>query len=226
MPAAPLLFARARNTLLLTGTAALVSWLIALPLGLWLAARRGTWQDRAGTTAMAALVAIPDLLLALALLLLAVHTRWLPAGGGWERASQIPAHLVLPAGVLVLGALPLLVRHVRAAVGEALDTPFARAARGHGIPRARLLWRHALPAAANPLISLFGLSLGTLVSASLLVEVVMSWPGMGPLLVEAILARDLFVVIDGVLFSAVFLIAGNLLADVLLYAADPRIRAS
>ena len=77
-------------------------------------------------------------------------------------ASQIPAHLVLPAGVLVLGAAPVLVRHVRAAVGEALDTPFARAARGHGIPPARLLWRHALPAAANPLISLFGLSLGAL----------------------------------------------------------------
>lgn len=226
MPAAPLLLARARNTLLLTGTAALISWLIALPLGMWLAARRGTWTARAGSAAISALVAVPDLLLALALLLFAVHTRRLPAGGAWEHPSEIPAHLVLPVCVLVLGALPLLVRHIRASVGEALDAPFARAARGHGIPRMRLVWRHALPAAANPIISLFGLSIGTLVSASLLVESVMSWPGMGPLLVEAILARDLFVVIDGVLFSAVFLIAGNLIADLLLYAADPRIRAS
>ena len=226
MPAGPLLWTRARNTLLLTGTATLAAWLLAVPLGIWFAARRGTPADRAGTAAMAALVATPDLLLALGLLMFALRTRWLPAGGGWEHASEIPARLALPVCALALGALPALVRHVRAAVLEALGTPSLRAARAHGIPRGRILWRHALPAAANPLISLFGLSLGTLLSASLLVEVVMGWPGLGPLLVEAILGRDLFVVIDGVLFSAVFLVLGNLLADVLLYVADPRIRAS
>jgi peptide/nickel transport system permease protein len=230
MPAAPLVWTRARNTLVLTITAALLSWLAAVPLGLWFAARRGGWVDRSGAAATALLLAIPDLLLALALLMFAVRTRALPAGGmvtpGAGGLLDLAAHMVLPVAALVLGGLPLLVRHVRAAVVEVLDAPFIRAARAHGIPPLRLLWRHALPAAANPLVSLFGLSIGTLLSASLLIEVVMGWPGLGPLLVEAILARDLFVVIDGVLFSAVFLIAGNLLADVLLYVADPRIRTA
>jgi len=131
---------------------------------------------------------------------------------------------VLPVTALVLGTLPMLVRHVRASVAEALQAPFLRAAVGHGIPRTKLLYGYALRAAANPLISLFGFSVGTLLSGSLLVEVVMSWPGVGPLLVEAILARDLFVVIGGVLLSMIFLVCGNLLADALLYWADPRIR--
>ncbi|PYV16180.1 MAG: hypothetical protein DMG21_12550 [Acidobacteria bacterium] len=91
------------------------------------------------------------------------------------------------------------------------------------MPRARL-YRFALRTAANPLISLLGYSAGTLLSASLLVEIVFGWPGIGPLFLEAILARDLFVVVDTVLLSSVFLVAGNLLADALLFAADPRIR--
>jgi len=88
----------------------------------------------------------------------------------------------------------------------------------------KLLFRYALPAAANPLISLFGLSIAVLLSVSLLIEVVMGWPGIGPMLLEAILSRDLYVVIGAVLLSTMFLIAGNLLADVLLYVCDPRIR--
>lgn len=229
-PAGPLVWERARNTLALTAAAALAAWLIAIPLGLWFAARRGGWADRAGAAGLAALLAVPDLLLALALLMIAVRTRALPAGGmytpGDGSLADLARHMLLPMAALVLGALPVLVRHVRAAVAETLDAPYMRAARAHGIGPVRLLWRHALPAAANPLIALFGFSVGTLLSASLLVEVVMSWPGLGPLLVEAILARDLFLVIDGVLFSAAFLVAGNLLADVLLYVADPRIRTT
>jgi peptide/nickel transport system permease protein len=132
--------------------------------------------------------------------------------------------MTLPLLSLVLIALPLLVRHIRAAVADTLDEPYMRAARGHGIARRRLLYGYALRAAANPLISLFGFSVGALLSGSLLVEVIMSWPGLGPLLVEAILSRDLYVVIGGVLLSTLFLVIGNLIADLLLYWADPRIR--
>jgi peptide/nickel transport system permease protein len=113
---------------------------------------------------------------------------------------------------------------VRASAVEVLDTPFVCAARAHGIPTIRLLLRHVLPAAANPLITLFGLSLAGLLSSSLLVEVVMGWPGLGPLLVEAIASRDLYLILGAVLFSALFLVAGNFVADLLLYACDPRIR--
>jgi peptide/nickel transport system permease protein len=113
---------------------------------------------------------------------------------------------------------------VRAAVAEVLVAPFLLAAKGHGIRRRTLLYRYALRAAANPLISLFGFSIGALLSGSLLIEVVMSWPGLGPFLLEAILARDIYVVIGGVLFSTIFLATGNFLADMLLYWLDPRIR--
>jgi peptide/nickel transport system permease protein len=89
-----------------------------------------------------------------------------------------------------------------------------------------LLFRHALPAAANPLISLFGLSLGTLVSSSMLVEAVFGWPGLGRLLLEAILERDLYLVIDAAVLATAFFLAGNLIADLLIYVNDPRIRVS
>jgi peptide/nickel transport system permease protein len=234
-PVAPLLWIRARNTLLLTLTATLIAWAIALPLGVWSAATAGRWPDRVFSWATASLLVIPDLVLALGLLIVAVRSGWFPTGGlvsvGFETFSlfgkvrDLAAHMALPVAALVLSSLPILVRHVRAAVAEVLGAPFLRAAEGHGIPRRRLLYRYALGAAANPLISLFGFSIGALLSGSLLVEVVMSWPGLGPLLLEAILARDLYVVIGGVLLSTIFLVGGNFVADVLLYWADPRIRA-
>ena len=233
-PVAPLLMVRARNTLLLTLTATLIAWAIALPLGVWSATCIGRWPDHVVSWATGSFLILPDLVLALGLLIVAVRSGWFPTGGlvsvGFETFSMlgkirdVAIHMALPVAALVLTSLPILVRHVRAAVAEVLGAPFLRAAEGHGIPRRRLLYRYALRAAANPLISLFGFTVGTLLSGSLLVEVVMSWPGLGPLLLEAILARDLYVVIGGVLFSTVFLVSGNFLADILLYWADPRIR--
>ena len=99
-----------------------------------------------------------------------------------------------------------------------------RAARGHGIRGWRLDLRYVLTIAANPLISLAGLSFAALLSASLLIEVVMSWPGLGPLLVEALLARDVHVVLGATMLATVFLVGGNLIADLALFAMDPRIR--
>ncbi len=233
-PVAPLLLLRARNTLLLTITSMLLAWGIALPLGIWSAERFGRLPDRLLSLGTAALLVIPDLALALGLLVLAVRTGRFPTGGmislNFESLSflgklrDLLLHMALPVAALVLSVLPLLVQHVRTAMADVLDAPFLLAAEGHGISRRALLYRYALPAAANPLISLFGFSIGTLLSGSLLVEVVMSWPGLGPFLLEAILARDLYVVIGGVLLSTLFLVGGNFLADLLLYWADPRIR--
>ncbi len=230
----PLLWVRARNTLLLTVTATLLAWCLALPLGIWSAEQLGRMPDRTISSGTAVLLVIPDLALVLGLLVLAVRSGWFPAGGmvsvGFESLSwshklrDAALHMMLPVLALVLSALPLLIRHVRAAVEEVLEAGYMRAAQGHGISRRRLLYRYALPAAANPLISLFGFSVGALLSGSLLVEVAMSWPGLGPLLLEAILARDVYVVIGSVLLSTLFLITGNLLADLLLFWADPRIR--
>jgi len=233
-PVAPLLLVRARNTLLLTVTAMLLAWGIALPLGVWSAEHHGRLTDGLLSWGTAVLLVIPDMALALGLLVIAVRTGDFPTGGmvsvEFESLSflgklrDLLLHMVLPVAALVLTVLPSLVRHVRAAMAEELDAPFLLAAEGHGIPRRTLLYRYALPAAANPLISLFGFSIGTLVSGSLLVEVIMSWPGLGPFLLEAILGRDLYVVIGGVLLSTLFLVGGNFVADLLLYRADPRIR--
>ena len=231
---APLLRVRARNTLLLSGTATLLAWLLALPIGVWSAAKRGSWVDRIGSVATSTILTVPDLLLFLGLLLLAARTGWFPTGGMFSpgvddlgflaKAKDAAFHLALPALGLAVVMMPVLVRHVRSATIEALESPFIRAARGHGIPRGRLLFRYALPAASNPLISLLGFSVATMLSTSMLAEVVLSWPGLGPLLVESIFSRDVYVVVAIVMLSSVFLVMGNLLADLLLFASDPRIR--
>jgi peptide/nickel transport system permease protein len=232
-PVAPLLWARARNTLFLTGTAMFLAWAAALSLGVCCAEWPGGWLDRVCLLGTSTLLVIPELLLALCFLALAVRTGWFRAGGmvspgfrnltRWSQAEDLAAHLFLPALVLSLGSLPVLFRHVRSAMLEVLDSPSIRAARGHGITRHRILFRHALPIAINPVVSLFGFSLASLLSISLLTEVIMSWPGLGPLLLEAILARDIYVVIAVTMLSTLFLLIGTAMADVLLYTSDARI---
>jgi peptide/nickel transport system permease protein len=233
-PASTLLWPRARNTLLLTVPALLISWLIAVPLGVLSAGWQRSWIDRLFSVGTSTLLALPDVLIALLALLIALKTGLFPVGGmtsvnaeqqsTWEWLRDVAWHMILPVTALVVGLLAMVLRHVRASVREVLDSSYMRAAEGHGLPKLKLLFRYALPAAANPLISLFGLSVALLLSVSLLIEVVMGWPGIGPLLLEAILSRDLFVVIGAVMLSTLFLLGGNLLADVLLYAFDPRIR--
>jgi peptide/nickel transport system permease protein len=233
-PALQLLLPRVRNTLLLTLPALLISWFIGVPLGVLAAARRGGWLDRVFAAGNGLLLALPDVLLCLIALLIALKTQKFPAGGmGSPELSDAAAlsqmkdllwHLWLPVGVLVIGALAPIMLHVRSSVADVMDSSYFRAAEGHGLRSFTLLFRHALPAAANPLISLFGLSIAFLLSTSLVVEVILSWPGIGPMLLEAVMARDLFVVLGSVVFSTLFLVAGNFLADILLYVFDPRIR--
>jgi|tagenome__1003787_1003787.scaffolds.fasta_scaffold20985977_5 peptide/nickel transport system permease protein len=232
-PVAPLLLTRAQNTLLLAVTTTLLSWLLAIPLGTWLAVRRGTWVSRIGGISVAGLLVTPDILLALGVLIVAVRTGFFPVGGmysvagtdsTWRHAKDLVTHIVGPAIVLILGLLPMLTAHVRSAMSSALDSPSVRAAEAHGIGPWRIVYRYAFPLSANPLISLFGVSLATLLSSTLLVEVIMSWPGLGPFFLEAIFARDIYCVIGTVFLSTLFLVAGTLTADLMLYAADPRIR--
>jgi peptide/nickel transport system permease protein len=233
-PVRSLLMVRARNTLLLTTLAMALAWLIAVPIGVWIASRRGRWDDQLASASTSLLLSVPELVLALGLLYLVIRTHALPVGGmvstgfdrlgSWEKVRDLAAHLIVPVTTLVLASLPILIRHVRASMMEVLQAPFIQAARGHGIGRSRLLFCYALPAAANPLISLFGLSVAGLLSGSLLVEVITGWPGLGPLLLEACFSRDIYLVIGVVMASTMFMILGSLLADVMLLVADPRIR--
>jgi peptide/nickel transport system permease protein len=232
VPVAGLIWPRVQRTVLLTGPALIVSWLIAVPLGVLAAGNRKPWIDRVFAAGTSLFLSVPDILLALLALLLALSTRAFPAGGmtssNFDPASlhwgDVAWHMLLPVTALVIGSLAPILRQVRSSLIEVMDTPYFRAAEGNGLDRFTLLFRHALPAAANPLISLFGTSIAALLSTSLLIEVIMSWPGMGPLFLESIQARDLFVVIGSVMFITVFLLIGNLIADVLLFVFDPRIR--
>jgi peptide/nickel transport system permease protein len=234
MPVTPLLWSRTKNTLLLTTTALVLTWMISVPLGVWTANRRGGILDKTFTLACSLLVSVPELVIAVALLAVVVRWRILPVGGMmsadfenlsyWAKLQDVMLHLALPAFILVLCETAVIVRHVRTSVLEVLGAPYVQAARGFGTSQARLLFRHVLPVAANPAISLLGFSLAGLLSGSLMVEVVCGWPGLGPLILEATLSRDLYVVVGGIMFSAIFMIGGNLVADLLLLVSDPRIR--
>jgi peptide/nickel transport system permease protein len=230
-----LLWPRVRNTLLLTTLGTLLAWIIAIPWGMLVALHRDKWLDRVSSGVNAILLAIPELVLGLLLLLFAARTGWFPTGGMLSTNSADAAtagkmrdllvHLVLPVLALALGTAPLLIRYVKAAIAEVLQMPFIESAQLLGISTTRIVIRHALPAAANSLISLLGFSIGALLSASLLIEVVLGWPGLGSLILESLLARDIYVVMAVVLLSSVFMVLGNLIADLLLYWSDPRIRA-
>jgi peptide/nickel transport system permease protein len=133
-------------------------------------------------------------------------------------------HALLPSLVLGLGAAAIIARFVRAGLVTALGEGFVRAARARGASSARVLWIHALPAAAGPVITLAGLQLPFLVSGAVVVEVVFGWPGMGRVTYDAVMAQDLPVVLAAVLLATILVIAGNLLADLGLAFVDPRLR--
>jgi peptide/nickel transport system permease protein len=232
-PIGPLVAARAMNSLLLVAGALVVTWTIVLPLGVWTAARDRSADGRIVAAGATALIAVPDLLIAIALVLVAARSGALPTGGlraaggtddrGVAAVVDRLRHSFLPVLALTLIAAPPLVRHVRASMLDALRAPYVLAAAARGIPYRRRLWRLALRAAANPLVSLFGLSFAALFSASMMVEVVMSWPGLGPLLLDAVRTRDEPVILAGVMLATGLLLVGNGCADVLLRAIDPRI---
>ena len=234
-PVAGLIAERLGNTLLLAVSGLLLVWGAALPLGLLAAQRPGGLLDR-GVGLLATLgLAMPRVLLALLALALAASTGLFPVGGlhdpvAWDawgpaaRSVDVLWHLALPASVLALGGLAGHLRHVKAALQGVLDGPCVRAARAKGLPERRVLLRHALPNAANPLVTLLGQDLGRLLAGSFLVEVVFAWPGLARLSVEALLGKDVYLVMACVLVASVALVLGNLAADVLLAALDPRVR--
>jgi peptide/nickel transport system permease protein len=222
------------NTLLLAMAGALVTWGLAIPLGAWAAARQGTAVDR--TLSLVAFIglSVPEVLSGLLLLMLAANTGWFPVGGmrslDWEtlplagRVLDVLRHLVLPA--LVVGLVPLAsrMRQMRANLLDVLRLEYVTTARAKGLDERTVVMKHALRNAVNPLITLFGYTLGSLLSGSLVAEIIFSWPGLGRITYEAILSRDQYLVVGSVLMASVVLVLGNLVADLLLAATDPRIR--
>lgn len=221
------------NTLLLAVSAALVTWALAVPLGMLAAARVHGWIDRVLSAFAFLCLSIPEVLSGLLLLMLAVRTGWFPVGGmhslDWDslspglRVFDLLRHLALPA--LVTGLVPLAsrMRQMRASMLDVLRLEFVTTARAKGLGENAVLVRHALRNALNPLITLFGYTLGALLSGSFVAEVVFSWPGLGRITVAALRAQDTYLVVGGVMMASVVLVLGNLIADLLLMANDPRI---
>lgn len=235
VPVSELLAPRLLATLLLAGSATLLAWLVALVLGTAAAFRPSGLADRLLSLTSALLLALPELLLLLLLLALASHSGgFFPLGG--QRSLEAESlgfgaalldrlrHLLLPTVALAATLLPSLLRHVRGAVREALAEPSQLATRGHGLGLPRRLFSYVLPAASPTLLPLAGLSFGGLLSSSLLVEIVFAWPGIGPLFLDAILARDLHVATAVLLAAGLLLAAGNAMADLALLQLDPRRR--
>jgi peptide/nickel transport system permease protein len=222
-----------KNTLLLAGASALVTWGLAIPLGMWAAVRQHSWIDRGLSFIAFVWLSIPEILSGLLLLMLAARTGWFPVGGmrsidydemtAFGQFLDITHHLVLPA--LVVGLIPLAgrMRQMRGNLLDVLRLDYVTTARSKGLDERVVIMKHALRNALNPMITLFGYTLGALVSGSFIAEIIFSWPGLGRLTLDAILAQDQYLVMGSVLMASAVLVAGNLIADLLLVLADPRI---
>ena len=222
-PVASILGPRLLRTLLLAAVALALAWAASLALGIQAARRPGGWWDRAADAVILLTASTPRIVLALAALALAVGTSLFPVGGGAEGALSLPR--LLPAAVVL--ALPLVavfLAQTRESMRDALAADFVRVARAKGLPERAVVMRHAMRAALNPLITIFGYSVGGVVSGSVIVESVLDWPGLGSLAVRAATERDVPLLLSVVMTTATVVLLGNLCADILLRLNDPRLR--
>ncbi len=224
-------------TVRLVALSLLLSYGLGLLVGAVQAARHRRPLDTALSVASVTLVALPGYWLGLMLVTVFTYLlRVLPAFGaagydadylsGWARFVDGARHLVLPLATLTLIGVGAAARFTRGALLDALEQPFVVAARAKGLTPARVMVHHALRHALIPIVTLLGLSLPALFSGAVFVEAVFAWPGVGRVLVEAVQARDYPVVMSATAISALLVVTGNLLADVVAGFVDPRLRAA
>jgi peptide/nickel transport system permease protein len=219
LPVAALVAERMPATLLLALAASAIATGIGVPLGTLAAARAGGVVDRFALFVSLSVVAAPSFWIGpMLVLLFSVQLGWLPVAG-----SGSAAHLVLPALTLGAGMSGIVVRMTRAAVLETLADDYVRTARAKGASPSRILFRHALPNAASPVLTVLGLQLGAMLAGSVVTETIFAWPGLGRLVIEAIQARDYPVVQGAVLVIATTTVLVQLLTDLAQAAANPRI---
>jgi peptide/nickel transport system permease protein len=224
------------RTVLLTGLALILSFIVGVGVGLLQAERAGTARDRWLGRTLLLLYSVPDFWLALVVLLLfAFRLPIFPPSGivdpvlhdylsGWGRLRDRLMHLVLPVTTLTLLSAAAVARYQRAALIDLLPADWMRTALAKGLSWRDAVRRHAFRNALIPTVTLVGLSSSSLVAGAVFVEKVYSWPGMGLATVNAIAARDYPLVTAGVLVISVVVVAGNLVADLALALVDPRIR--
>jgi peptide/nickel transport system permease protein len=234
IPATSLIVSRLWNTFLLSLTALVIAWLIAVPLGVFAAVKRDSWIDRGSSLVAFVGLSISEILLALLALWFAAATGWFPVGGAEsplhdfmspsERFWDSVHHLILPALVLAAADMAGIMRQMRSNLLDTLRAEYVTAARARGLGEGWVVYKHALRNAINPLLTIFGYSLAALLSGAFIVENIMAWPGLGRLTMEAFFAKDSYLVVDCVVMATGLLVMGNFVADLLLVWSDPRIR--
>ncbi len=225
---------RIPNTLLLTSIVIITTWLAGIPLGLLGAIKQKSIADRLLTLLTSMGMAIPSFFFAILLLIFAVKTGWFPVGGLTsynfsemnliEKVFDISKHVFLPALVLFTISLSGLQRQMRANTLEVLDSDYIKYARAKGLSEKRIIFKHALRNAINPMITLLGFEFAGLLSGAALTEYVFQYPGLGRLILEAVMKSDINLVMASLMIGAFMLVLGNLIADILLIITDPRIR--
>ena len=225
---------RIPNTLLLTVIVIFLTWAAGLPLGVLAALNWKSPLDRVLTVLTSIGMAIPSFFFAVLLLIFAVKTGWFPVGGltssnfaGMTLGQKIwdlAHHLFLPVLVLFTISLAGLQRQMRANLLDVLDSDYVKFAKAKGLSNFKVIYKHALRNAVNPMITLLGFEFAGLLSGAALTEYVFQYPGLGRLILEAVLKSDINLVMASLMMGAIMLIAGNLIADILLILTDPRIR--
>lgn len=210
------------NSLVLLGLSLVLTLAATVPLAVTAAEKPGGLLDRALSSFALAGLSLPSFWVGLLLIgFFAVTLGWLPAAA----SLQEPASLILPVITLSLGMLATYVRHLRTAMGAALAGEHIKTARAKGCSRRRVLWRHAFPLAATPLLTLVLLDIGALFGGALTVETVFAFPGMGKLLFDAIMGNDYNLALIGFFILTFCVLAANVLADALYGWLDPRSRS-
>lgn len=225
---------RLPNTLLLGSASLLLSFAIAIPIGVVSALKRYTFTDYFLSTLALAGISIPIFWIALLLVqVFAIQLGWLPASGmrnvresytGFPAAVDVLQHMILPTITLSLAQIAGWSRYQRSALLEVLGQDFIRTARGKGLLERRVLLVHALRNSLIPMVTLIGISVPTVVTGAFITETIFSWPGIGRMGVDAVTGRDYPVIMAVTMMSALLIVFGNLIADLAYAWVDPRIR--
>lgn len=221
MDVADLLLQRLPRTLELMGIGLTISYSIGIPLGVFSALRQNTWKDRSVMVFTLVTYAMPSFWLGILLMLLfTVYLGWLEAQGTVGGFSGI----ILPAMTLGLGNAALTTRMMRSSMLEVQRQDYITQLRSRGLPEREVVFKHALKNAILPVITVVGLDIGWFVAGAVVVETVFSWPGIGRLITTSIIGHDFPTVQGCILILAIFVVLGNLVADILYAFADPRVR--
>lgn len=234
VPVTKIISSRLFNTFILSLASFLLTWLVAIPLGIWAALHRNKFIDRLIQFLSYVCLSLPSFFLAMVFLFWASQTGVLPLGGMYSpnfedfsilgKVWDVLKHLAIPAVALSIGSIAGLQRIMRGNMLEVLGQKYILTARAKGLPENKVIYRHALRNAINPLITLLGYEFSALLSGAALIEIICSWPGLGSLMLTAVRSKDIYLVMASMLMGGVLFLIGNLIADIALAKADPRIR--